>query len=205
MKKITVIGIVLIGFASCKEKATEKAFQVSGTITNNSAVMIYLEKLEMGTEQGVLVDSAKVGKDGNYLLQSGTAEACVFNLRLDKSGYPFAAVINDVNKITVDVSFSKDNKEFPEKYEVKGSAASTQMKDFMFAFNSKLQAIYFTDQLSDSLQKASASDSAILAMQQQRMQVAADAKNLVQSSLQQSNNPSLTMFILGYYLSLIHI
>ena len=84
-----------------------------------------------------------------------------YNLRLDKSNYPFAAVINDVKKVTVDVTFNKENKEFPDKYEVKGSEASNQMKDFMFAFNSQLQAIFFKDQKTDSLQKAGASDSVL--------------------------------------------
>lgn len=190
---------------SCKNKTDEKAFEISGTITNNSAQMIYLEMLPMATAQGTVVDSAKLGKDGKYSLHTGTVESCVFNLRLDKSGYPFASVINDVNKITVDVTFSKDNKEFPEKYEVKGSAASNSMKDFMFAFNSQLQGIYFRDQQTDSLQKAGASDSVLIALQNERIKLAADAKILFDSSLQKSTNPALTMFLLGYYQSTANV
>lgn len=190
---------------SCKNKTDEKAFEISGTITNNSAQMIYLEMLPMATAQGTVVDSAKLGKDGKYSLHTGTVESCVFNLRLDKSGYPFASVINDVNKITVDVTFSKDNKEFPEKYEVKGSAASNSMKDFMFAFNSQLQGIYFRDQQTDSLQKAGASDSVLIALQNERIKLAADAKMLFDSSLQKSTNPALTMFLLGYYQSTANV
>ncbi|HQW45328.1 MAG TPA: TlpA disulfide reductase family protein [Chitinophagaceae bacterium] len=167
--------------------------------------MIYLEHLPMATAQATVVDSARLGKDGKYELKSGSLESSVFNLRLDRSAYPFASVINDVKKVTVNVTFSKENKEFPEKYEVKGSDASNKMKDFMFAFNSQLQGIYFKDQLADSLQKAGASDSAIMALQTERSKLANDARALLDSSLRQSDNPALTMFVLGYYQSTANI
>lgn len=205
MKRIATVAVIAVLLFSCKGKSDEKAFEVSGTITNNSATMIYLEHLPMATAQATVVDSARLGKDGKYELKSGSLESSVFNLRLDRSAYPFASVINDVKKITVNVTFSKENKEFPEKYEVKGSDASNKMKDFMFAFNSQLQAIYFKDQLADSLQKAGASDSAIAVLQTERSKLAVDARTLLDSSLQQSGNPALTMFVLGYYQSTANI
>ncbi len=205
MKKLLSIVIISASLTSCKEKSAEKAFEVSGTITNNTANMIYLEQLPMATDQGTIVDSAKLGKDGKYSLQADASEASIYNLRLDKSGYPFAAVINDVKKITVNVTFSKENKEFPEKYEVKGSVASDQMKDFMYAFNSRLQQIFYGAQLTDSLQKTGASDSTITALQKERVRLTADVKTLLDSSLQKSDNPALTMFILGYYQSTANV
>ena len=205
MKRIATVAVIAVLLFSCKGKSDEKAFEVSGTITNNSATMIYLEHLPMATAQATVVDSARLGKDGKYELKSGSLESSVFNLRLDRSAYPFASVINDVKKVTVNVTFSKENKEFPEKYEVKGSDASNKMKDFMFAFNSQLQGIYFKDQLADSLQKAGASDSAIMALQTERSKLANDARALLDSSLRQSDNPALTMFVLGYYQSTANI
>ena len=200
MKKSVVVAIIL-GLVSCKSKDAEKGFEVSGTITNNSAKMIYLEELPMASMQARVVDSAKVGKDGKYKLGAEESEASVYNLRLDRSDYPFAAVINDAKKVRVDVSFSKENKEFPEKYEIKGSEASQQMKDFMFAFNSQLQAIFFNDRTIDSLQKAGAPDSAWTHLKTERERIAASAKTLVDESVKKSNNPALTMFVLGYYQS----
>ncbi len=199
MKRIVFIAVVTTALISCKEKSTEKIFEVNGTITNNSAKMIYLEQLPMATMQAMLVDSAVVGKDGSYALKAGAEEASVFNLRLDKSNYPFAAVINDVKKLTVDVTFSKDNKEFPDKYEVKGSEASNQMKEFMVAFNNKLQAIFFKDRTIDSLQKTKGTDSLLLALQYEQMTIAADIKTLFDAALKKSKNPALSMFVLGYY------
>ena len=201
MKRIALMLFIAVTLFSCKGKTDEKAFEVSGTITNNTAVMIYLEQLPMAATQGTVVDSVKLGKDGKFSLKAGAAESCIYNLRLDRSNYPFASVINDVKKVTVDVTFSKDNTEFPEKYEVKGSPASNSMKDFMFAFNSKLQGIYYKDQQMDSLQKAGVKDSSIMMVQQERMKLTADAKTLAEATLQQSTNPALTMFLLGYYQS----
>jgi len=201
MKKILLVAIVTTVLISCKDKSKGGTFEVSGTITNNSGKMIYLEVLPMATMQAMLVDSAEVGKDGKYSLKADATEASVFNLRLDKSNYPFAAVINDAKKVTVDVTFSKDNKEFPDKYEVKGSEASNQMKDFMFAFNSQLQAIFLKDRALDSLQKAGATDSVLIALQNEQADIAADTRTMFDAAIKKSNNPALTMFELGYYQS----
>jgi peroxiredoxin len=201
MNKIVLTGLIVIVLISCKSKSAEKGFEVSGTITNNSAKMIYLEKLPMATMQAILVDSASIGRDGKYSLKGDAGESSVFNLRLDKSNYPFAAVINDVKKVTVDVSFSNDNKQFPDKYEVKGSEASNQMKEFMFTFNSQLQGIFFKDQLIDSLQKTGAADSILIPLQNEQKVLAANAITKLNEAIKKSNNPALTMFELGYYQS----
>ena len=205
MKKIVWVAVVAGLLVSCKDKDGGKGFEVTGKITNNSATMIYLEQLPMGAQMSVPVDSAKVGKDGSYTLHADETESCLYNLRLDRSAYPFASVINDVKKVTVNVTFNKENKEFPEKYEVKGSAASEAMKNFMFAFNGQQQQIFFLVQKGDSLQKQGASDSALMSLQNQRVQVARDARKLADDAIQKSNNPALTMFILGYYQSIANI
>ena len=134
MKKIFFIAAVIVSFGACNNKSTEKAFQVSGTITNNPATMIYLEEIPMATMQRVVIDSATIGKDGKYSLKAAIAEDRVYNLRLDQHEYPMAAVINDGPKVTVDATFAKENNQFAEKYDVKGSVASQQMKDFLIAF-----------------------------------------------------------------------
>lgn len=199
MKYLLFGSLVTLVLFSCKGKKDEAAFEVNGKIVNNSASMIYLEQLPMATMQSVVVDSAKVDKDGTYSLHAPSSEATVYNLRLDKSSYPFASVINDSKKVTVDVTFNNANKEFPEKYEVKGSEASSQMKDFMFAFNSQLQAIYFNDRKRDSLGSFDTRDSAVAALADERSRLADDAKKTLEQALAKSKNPALSMFVLGYY------
>jgi peroxiredoxin len=199
MKNIVWSLLIPAMLFSCKDKETEKAFEVKGKITNNSATSIYLEELPMATMQARIVDSALIDKDGKFTLEAGPGESSVYNLRLDKSQYPFAAVINDGRKVEVNVTFSKDNKEFPEKYEISGSDASQQMKDFMFAFNSQLQAIYMNDRRLDSLTRAGASDSLVTALQDERIQVAEKTRGIFDEAIKKSKDPALSMFVLGYY------
>ncbi len=195
---LSVIAIVTV-IAGCNSKSTGKKFEVNGTINNNSARMIYLEEVPMTTMQRIVVDSAVIGKDGKYLLKTETKEASAYTLRLDQNTYPLAAVINDVSKITLDATFNKENNQFAESYEVKGSEASKQMKDFMVTLNSKLQTIFLNDKKTDSLQQAGAPDSIIFVLQSERTQLAADLKIFTRNAVNQSSNPALTMFELGNY------
>ena len=201
MKKGLVVFIIIATLISCARKTSSKKFEVSGTISNNTAKMIYLEEIPVATMQRIIVDSAIVGKDGKYKLKTDAKEASVYNLRLDQSVYPIAAIINDTPKIAVDVELSKENNQFAESYEVKGSTTSKKMKDFMYAFNNKLQDIFYNSKRTDSLQKAGATDSTIFSLQNERKKIADDLRSFTLQSINKSNNPALTMFELGYYQS----
>jgi len=201
MKKILIVLTVMTELVACKDAKKEKGFEVSGVIKNNPAKMIYLEEIPMTTMQRIVVDSVLLGKDGRYKLKAAKTEARVYNLRLDQNSYPLAAVINDTEEITVDAVFSKENSQFAETYDVKGSAASSQMKDFMMAFNTKLQGIFLNDKKVDSLQQAGKADSLVTVLKNEKARIAADIKTLVLTSLDRSGNPALTMFELGYYQS----
>jgi peroxiredoxin len=199
VKVLAVVSVVLF-LAACKSgSSTKKGLEVKGTVKNATATMIYLEEIPMLTMQPSVVDSAVLGKDGKYELDAKEAEARVYNLRLDKAAYPFASVINDVSKITVEATFNEANKDFPESFEVKGSAASQQMKDFMYSFNSELQQIFLISRKGDSLQQAGAADSVLRAMESEIHHISATLKDKLYASIKQSNNPALTMILLGYY------
>ena len=199
MKKVLAAVVVIMILGSCTSKPSEKKFRVSGMIVNNPAQIIYLEEIPMATMQRIITDSAVLGKDGKYELKADMAEDRVYNLRLDQNEYPMAAVINDALKITVDATFAKENTQFAEKYDVKGSAASQQMKDFMIEFNSKLQVIFYNDTQADSLRVNGASDSILLSLQNENIRLSGEAKNILSASIGKSANPALTMFELGYY------
>ena len=201
MKQLLVLLAPALLLYSCKQQSGEKSLEVSGTITNNPAKMIYLEEIPMTTMQRVVVDSAEIGKDGSYKLKTPTGEARVYNLRLDQNNYPLAAVINDAKKITVNASFSKENKQFPESYEVKGSVSSQEMKTYMTGFNNQLQTIIGDARRYDSLSRVAGSDSALQAIRDNVGRIAGAIKEFTLESLKKSNNPALSMFILGYYQS----
>lgn len=200
MKKILNVLLAALVLLSCKDKQSEKNFEVSGVITNSPENIIYLEEIPMTTMQRVRVDSMIMKKDGKYLLKTDAKEACAYTIRVgNNDNPPLAAIINDVPKITVNATFSTGNAGYAESYEVKGSKASTQLKEFMIGLNTKLQAVYFNDLKADSLMKTGTADSAIAALQQESTRIAADIRSLLLTSVQQSESPALTMFQLGNY------
>lgn len=200
MKRGLLVLALIVMLISCKDKS-EKKFQVNGTITNNNARMIYLDEIPMATMQRMVADSAVIEKNGDFTLRAGMEESRVYSLRVDDNPTPLADIINDESKVTVDITMNKENNQYVEKYDVKGSAASAKMKDFLVAFNTKLQSIYQNDIKADSLKKAGATDSIIYVLQTERRKIADDTKSMIQNSITQSNNPALSMIILGYYQS----
>lgn len=197
--RLTIVVSLLLALASCSNSPSKKQFEVAGTITNSSAKMIYLEQVPMATMQRMIVDSSAIGKDGKFSLHTNSGQESVFNIRLAGSSFPLSSVINDMQKITFDVYFSGDGKEAMEKYEVKGSTASQQLKDFMYKFTQILRDIYVDGKRIDSMRNAKTPDSIINTLALQNRMAMEEIKNYSLKMLSQSNNPSLTMFELGYY------
>jgi peroxiredoxin len=203
IKKISVFVLTLLGtivFVSCKDNLS-KQFTIQGTIKNNVAKVVYLEEVPAETMQPLLVDSAKIGSDGKFTLKTAKKEPLVYNLRLDKNIYPVVAVINDADHIEVDIEMSKENTEFPDKYEVKGSPASERMKNFMITFNKDLQQIFYKAVYLDSLQNNGAADSVIFSVMAEQKELTEKVKSFSLSSFANANDPALLLFEVGYYQS----
>src|SRR5687768_3314045 len=201
MFRLIIASLSAAVLISCGGSSSEKKFSVSGTISNSTAKIIYLEKIPAATMQPMVSDSVAIGKDGKFSLKADAGESVVFNLRLDQSKYPVASVINDVEKIKLNIQLSKENNEFAEKYEVEGSPASQQMKDFMYAFNNDLQKIFGIARQADSLQKIGASDSLLFPLMAEQKSLAGQIKKYSEEALSKANDPALIMFELGYYQS----
>ena len=199
MRKYLFIVVAVLLVISCNDKNTGKKFEVTGTIANNPGKMIYLEEIPMATMQRIKVDSSTISSDGKYSLSTDKKDASAYTLRLDENEYPLTAIINDAGKITVNVIFNKGNNQYPESYEVKGSKASQQLKEFMSGFNAAMQKMFLNDKKADSLYRAGGSDSIINELQNENARIAEEAKNLLLTSVRQSENPALTLFELGNY------
>ncbi len=180
MEKLFVVIVVVLGLVSCKgkdsDKLTGKNFQVSGVITNNTAKMIFLEEIPMTTMQARVVDSVVLGKEGRFTMKTDSTESRVYTLRLDRNIYPLAAVINDVPAITIGAIMGKENLQGTGNYEVKGSPASRQLKEFMMAWDTVMKATQ-----NDTLRRGT------------------KIKTLATVFIDQSDNPALTMYELAYY------
>ncbi|MDP4263914.1 MAG: TlpA disulfide reductase family protein [Bacteroidota bacterium] len=205
MKQFTIrrwiYVFIAILWVACARKDSGNQFEVSGTIANSTAKKVFLEEVPAGSTQGTIVDSSVISKDGHYKLKTAAREALVYNLRLDQNDFPVAAVINDVPKMTLNIELSKGNNQFADKYEVKGSPVSQEMKDFMFTFNNELQKIYSLSQRRDSLHKKNVPDSILAPLMAEWKQTADKIMDYSVNSLNKANDPALFLFELGYYQS----
>lgn len=200
MKKILFAAFAALLFTACKNSG-KNTFTVSGKIANANGKMVYLEEVPIGTMRPVIVDSAVLKGDGTFSIETETGESAIYNVRLDEGMYPVASVINDKPSVEIQVVMSKENNQFSEKYEVKGSPASQTMKTFMTTFNEKLQNIFTQTSAIDSLHKINKPDSVIAPLLAANAAEAAALREYTLSELKKSDNAALTMFELGYYQS----
>lgn len=202
IKYFNPVMLVLIStlvITSCNNSSSSKQFEVSGKIINSGAKMIYLEEVPMATMQKIVVDSSPISKDGNYSLKSKATEENIFNLRLDQDQFPLTSVINDNSKISLDATFSNDSNRRTEKYEIQGSPASEQLKDFIYTFTDKLKNIYENWHHVDSLQNSHAADSVLKQLEDKQSKAIAELKEYSLQKINESKSPPLSMFELGYF------
>lgn len=200
MKKVLFSVLVATLFFSCNDGSSEK-FKVSGKILNTGGKMVYLEELSIGTMRPITVDTAALAADGSFSLSAPMGEAAIYNIRVDQNDYPVASITNDKSSVELNITMSKNNNMFPEKYEVKGSPASETMKDFMTTFDDKLKEIFDVSVEVDSLRTIVASDSLINIKTQRLANTAGELKAYTMAEIKKSKNAALTLFELGYYQS----
>lgn len=198
MYRSLVFCLCIFFIVSCND-SSNNAFAVNGSIQNNTAQVVYLEEVPaVGTSmQPIIVDSAKLGKDGRFSLHADPKESVIYNLRLDQNMYPLLSVINDAPAVDLAIHL-KDG--FTDSYEVKNSPASIQLKDFIFEFTNRMQKLFYNARKVDSLQKAGA-DSSLLPAELEGKQLASDLKNYSKQNFEKASDPALLVFELGYYMS----
>ena len=207
-KWLGLFNIVLI--ASCSEQEGTN-FTVKGTLKNTDADVIFLEEAALGSMQPVIVDSAKIEKDGSFTLRTNAKEENLYVLRLTQQENPVATIINDVPTVTV----TADLANMQQPYDVKGSPASQQLIDFITKSNTQLSSIYAKALQLDSLAtppgkgaltktaiRQQAEKDSVVRIRTGEKQTAITAyKNYVTDVLNTSNSPSLSIFVLGSYQS----
>lgn len=199
--RLIVFFLLVSGIVSCTRKAGSK-FSVNGVLTNTTARMIYLEEVPAIGMQPVIVDSALIGKDGAFSLEATPAEEVVFNLLLDQGdGYPVVSVINDVAALSLNIKVSPGNKGFSEAYDVKGSPASQQWKDYFITTTRDLKKLYVNIEHTDSLRRVGTPDSILQPLMAEKQAIVSDMKKYTEQALAQANSPALVLMELGFYQS----
>jgi peroxiredoxin len=184
---------------ACNNKSSTRQFKINGTIANSTAKKIYLEEMPAGSSQASIIDSSVLDKDGRYHLKANYKESGMYGLRLDQNKYAVAYVINDAPEFTVNVELNKQNNEYADKYDIKGSPASLAMKNFVASFGSDLQQIYYLSRQADSLKAANAPDSVMSPLIMSWKALTEKVKDYTLTSIKAANDPALIIFELGYY------
>ena len=187
---------------SCGSKTTQEVFTVNGTIQGLKASMIYLDEVPMATMQRIPIDSVVPDKDGSFTLKAKSAEQSVYNVRLAGQEYPAASLINDSKEVELQLFYSPQNTQFPDRYEVNGSDASSSLREYMLQFNNELQKVFVLIKQTDSLKKLPVvSDSLVKIADDQLLQKAQSLRALTDRFTKETKHPALTMMVLGYYQS----
>ncbi len=196
ISRIKIIGISLLFFSACKQKAKNE-FVIEGHIRNASTSVVFLEEASLTNTQPVIVDSAHLKKDGSFKLSTIANEENLYILRLTQESNPIATLINDSRHITIEADMKNNEK----PYTVKGSAASGALVDYLMISNQKLTAIYNLSVQLDSLRQTPGRDSAVSAATLKRKELADSYTNYVNQVIKGNESPSLTIFTLGSYQS----
>ncbi|MBP3614546.1 MAG: DUF4369 domain-containing protein [Bacteroidaceae bacterium] len=113
------IGAALMGafiFASCSQQET---FTIKGNIANGEGHTLYLSHI--GTQKSNYIDSAKLGKSGDFKFSYERPECYDFyRLQLDKKGRQITIAIDSTETVTI----NSDAKSFIDSCHIAGSPQS---------------------------------------------------------------------------------
>jgi peroxiredoxin len=193
MQRIFFLILFIFLFSSCKHEA-KKQFEVSGTIKNSNAKMVFLEETPLGSGERIIVDSSILNNDGSFHLRAKTSEESLFNLFLESEAYPFAFVINDAPKVIVYADAKN-----PNDYVVEGSPGSKSLKTFSMNASGKWSALYLLGREMDSLKKTGVSDSALIVVNNRGESLLNELKSYVSGFIKNSPDPITSVWALGTY------
>lgn len=194
MRKIVLQVLLILLLAGC-ENNEKGSFTVSGTLLNTPSKVVYIEETNITSGEKFVKDSANIGTDGKYSLKVQATEEGVYNLRLQNDAPPFATIINDASKISVDADF---NKQF-DFYNVSGSTDSKAIQDYLSKI-SEMQRDKFTISFQvDSIRKNNGDAALAESLNVKQKQIASDLKTYTQQTVQQAQKAPFAFFVLATY------
>lgn len=191
MKRVVLIcSLLSVAFLQSCNNKEKGAFEVSGTVKGVSNSPIVLQSIPMTGEAPTVLDSVTI-EDGAFKLKGLGMEEGLYQVSLP-SGVA-VLVVNDKSDITVTID-PENKKEF---YTVSGSPASESLRDFVFGYTSRQEAIQAVFMQADSLHKAGAPDSSIMAAMQSRDAALQGFNQYAKDYIKTENNATAALFALG--------
>ncbi|MGZ3937445.1 MAG: redoxin domain-containing protein [Flavisolibacter sp.] len=192
-----VLALLVFGVISCTSKSGT-TFTVEGTVRNTDAQMIYLEQNLANSERPLIIDSSKIDSRGKFRLSTTTKEEGIYSLRAGQAGLPFAVLINDTKKLTVDADLAN----LKHVYMVSGSPASEELVKFDQMVGEQLNLLSHYSQHFDSLSRVSTTNGAeqtsldsLKRVDSIEYEAASDSmKNYVVQLTEKNISPSLTTY-----------
>lgn len=203
-RPIVVAALPVLLVAACNDPSgskSDKSFIVSGKVSSSDATKIYLIKVPASSENPIVEDSAVLDKNGNFVLGANDTESVIYNIALDQSRYPVASVINDADKIELNIDLRPGSTEFAQDYTITGSPASQKMKEYMIGVNGGLMKIYGWAMQADSMSRIPNREFQADSLKSLAEAEAKNMQSLTIESIKKADNPALAIFELGYYQS----
>ncbi len=211
LRNTCILFYVAIVFASCTAK-NKGNFTVSVTYKNADKMIpqnyddksqdsvvaintthIMLEEIPYGGDaHPVLLDSSVLkGKDGKIDLKGTGKEEGIYQLVIEKG--PVVLIINDVEKINVEIDLSKKD----NYYTVSGSEASEHLKSFINHYDEKAYAINSILSEIDSLKQFGGTDSLLIAATTRKNKAIVSLNEYLAAFIDKADSPAESIFALG--------
>jgi peroxiredoxin len=187
--------VIIALLAACNNRNSGRPFNVDGNIKNTTAKMVYLEEVPLTGSHPVILDSSKIGNDGNFQLKTTSKGDGLYSIRTEQKIFPLAVLINDAPKITVNADLANQT----QPYTTSGSEASAKLIDFDKAISNYALAIFQSGNKVDSQSKANPADSTTAIQYAQLEKQTNDLKNYALDFINKSKNPVLTLYALDSY------
>lgn len=192
MKKL--IYMILPAMFACAAKDGVKTFEVEGSVKNSTAKTIYLEE-NIPEGRPTIMDSAELKPGGTFRLKAPTKEEALYQLRLAGKLVPFALLVSDRDKISVQADLANTT----QPYTVQGSPAT----EALLAFDKKTYEqglkIFTLGSKVDSLMKAHVPDSVVSTDYAKVEASAVELKAFAQDFFAKSTSPVVTLYALSSF------
>jgi peroxiredoxin len=203
IKKLTgfVFAACLLLTWGCQPKK-KGAFSVSGTFRNGDklasvegpASKVYLIVVSSKEQNPVVLDSAKLPHGSGSFSLSGLSQGETLYELVFGENIISVPLINDVAEVHVDVDLGKKD----DFYDVKGSEASSQMKEMITAFGKKNNDVERLMADLDSLKGANAPDSLLIAGTNKKNDAIHDLNNYLKGFLNTNSNGTVSALTLSF-------